>query len=165
MVRRKQVDPPLSDEMLKVTIDELRRTNDWLNSAYDRVKVKTFTFLGGGFALLLYLYSPNGDVFFPKEFYGQIFYVIGLALLVSAMVMLFFSLLPRMWIFSIDREDLSDMNFVDDNHYLQYVKNNQLKAYEQNSRTYAKNHRVLALSFYPLIIGAIILVVLKMFGT
>lgn len=165
MVRRKQIDPPLSDEMLKVTIEELRRTNDWLSEAYDKVKVKTFTFLGGGLGLLVFLYSPDGDIFFPIETYGRIFYVIGFASLVSSLVMLFFSLLPRMWIFSIDRDEIVEMNFTDDNHYLQYVKSNQLKAYEANSKTYAKNHRVLALSFYPLIIGAIILIVLKTFGT
>jgi|GEM_PF-1498339 len=164
MVKHKQTEPPLSDDILEVTIDELRRTLDWLNTAYDTVKNKTLTFMGGGLALLVFLYT-GGDIFFPNEIYGQIFYAIGLALVIGALVMLFFSLLPRVWEFSIDSKDLDDMNFVDKNHYLQYVKGNYMTAYRCNLKTYQKNHRVLNLSFFPLIIGAIILVVLKIFGT
>lgn len=165
VVKRKQTHPPLSDKTLTVAIEELRRTNDWISAAYDRVKVKTFTFLGGGLALLLYLYSPNGDIFFPKEVYGRIFYVIGLGLLISSVIMLFISLLPRRWYFSADLDDMKEMNFEDDNHYLQYVKNEHMVAYENNLKTYEQNHRILTLSFYPLVVGAIILVVLKIFGT
>ncbi len=164
MVRHKQTEPPISDETLGVTIEELRRTMDWLSSAYDTVKTKTLTYIGAGLALLTFLYA-NGDIFFPSETYGRIFYIIGFALIVSALVMLFVSMLPRSWEFSIDSDDLDDMNFVDTNHYLQYVKNNYMNAYRRNRRTYQKNHRILALSFFPLIIGAIILIVLKIFGT
>lgn len=164
MVKRKQVEPPIPDEILEVTIDELRRTLDWLNAAYDTVKTKTLTFMGGGLALLTFLYA-NGDIFFPHETYGRIFYIIGFASVIGALIMLFFSMLPRIWEFSIDSNDLEDMNFEDKNHYLQYVKSNYMRAYKRNAKTYGKNHKVLNLSFFPLVLGAIILIVLKIFGT
>lgn len=164
MVRHKQTQPPIPDGILEVSIEELRRTLDWLSASYDKIKAKTLTFMGGGLALMVFLYS-SGDVFFPSELYGRIFYIIGFALVVSALVMLFASMLPRKWEFSIDSDDLEDLNFVDKEHYLQYVKNNYMYAYKCNLKTYEKNHKMLTLSFYPLIIGAIILVVLKTFGT
>lgn len=163
MVKRKQVQPPLSDEMLEVTIDELRRAYDWVSHMYDKVKSKTLTFLGGGLALLIFLYS-GGNLFFPSQVYGQIFYVIGLGLVVCSLVMLFVSTLPRTWLLTVDSKDMDDMNFEDDNHYLQYVKNNYMEAYKFNKNIYEKNGKMLNLSFFPLVIGAIILVVLKIFG-
>lgn len=163
MVKKKQTEPPLSDEILKLTIEELRRTLDWLDAAYSSVKTKTLTFIGGGLAVLTFLYA-SGDLFFPDEFYGRIFYVTGLGLMVSAIIMLFVSMWPRTWEFTIEGDDLDDMNFEDENHYLQYVKNNYMKAYRANSITYSKNHRILHMSFFPLVVGAIMLVVLKIFG-
>lgn len=164
MVKRKQNEPPLDDETLKLTIEELRRTNDWISNSYDKVKTKTFTFLGGGFGLLIFLYS-SGDIFFPKEDYGRIFYVLGLALLIGSIVMLFVSLLPRIWEFSTDCDELEELNFEDHSHYLQYVKSNYIKQYRKNKHTYEKNQRIMSLAFYPLTLGAIIMVVLKIFGT
>lgn len=164
MVKKKQ--PQSSgdeDEILNITIEELRRTLSWLDEAYNRVKTKTLTFIGAGLALLTFLYA-SGDIFFPAEAYGQIFYSIGLALIISAVIMLFASMWPRTWLFTVDAEDLDDMNFEDKTHYLQYVKDNYLKAYKANSTTYAKNHKILHMAFFPLVIGAIILVVLKIFG-
>lgn len=163
MVLKKIVEPPIDIESQKLTIEEIRRTLDWLEKAYASVKNKTLTFMGGGLALLTFLYS-GGNLFFPHEFYGRVFYVTGLILVLGALVMLFFSMLPRRWEFTIDRKDIQDMNFQDYEHYLQYVVSNYLTAYEQNLTTYNKNHKVLNLSFYPLVFGAIILVVLKIFG-
>lgn len=164
MVQRKQEDSKIDDAILLLTIEELRRTLDWLSDAYDKVNTKILTFLGGGLAALTFLYA-SGDLFFPAEFYGQIFYVIGLVGMVSGIVMLFISLWPRVWEFTIDSEDLNDMNFNDYTHYLQYVKQNYMKAYKSNSNCYQKKHRLLHRAFIPLVIGAIILVVLKIFGT
>ena len=163
MVRIKQTQPPLDDDILVITIDELRRTLDWLDDAYARVKTKTLTFIGAGLALLTFLYA-SGDIFFPAETYGKIFYCIGLSLVVAAIIMLFASMWPRRWEFTIDTNDLEDMNFEDKSHYLQYVKSSYMKAYKANCQTYSKNHRILHMAFFPLVVGAIILVVLKIFG-
>lgn len=163
MVKPKQTEPPIDDAILLLTIEELRRALSWLDHAYDKVKTKTLTFLGGGLAVLTFLYA-SGDLFFPEEFYGRIFYVTGLALMISAIIMLFMSMWPRIWEFTIDSDDLEDMNFTDKSHYIQYVKSNYMKAYKSNSITYAKNHRILHRAFFPLVAGAIILVVLKIFG-
>lgn len=164
MVKRKQLEPAIDDEILTHSISELKHTIDWLNSAYESIKAKTLAFLGAGLALLTYLYS-SGDLFFPDEMYGRIFYCIGLALVLTSLVMLFRSLWPRRWEFTIDSNDLEDMNFTDKNHYLQYVKEIHIKAYRANLLTYTKNHKILHTAFFPLIVGAIILVVLKIFGT
>lgn len=164
MVKPKQTQPLITDDVLLITIDELQRTMDWLDASYRNTKTKTLTFMGGGFALMTFLYA-SGDLFFPPELYGRIIYVVGLALIIAALVILFLSMLPRRWEFTTDYKDLCEMNFEDKNHYLQYVKDNYMAAYKNNMYTYDRNNKLLTSSFYPLVIGAILLVVLKIFGT
>jgi hypothetical protein len=163
----------LPDEkaILQLTIEELRRTYDWLDSAYVRLKTKTLTFLGAGLAVLTFLYN-GGNTFIPHETYGIIFYFGGLILLLSALALLLIALLPRHWEFSVEIPDIEAISFPskkdfleNEQAYLEYIKNRYVTAYKMNISTYEANQKLLNLSFYPLVLGAIILTVLRMFGT
>lgn len=151
------------EEIIELAIVELRRTFDWVDAAYQRVKLKTITYLGGGLATLAFLYA-NGDTFIPKEAYGKIFYFIGLGLVLGALVLLFISMLPRYWEFSIDHQVIEKLEFKSKKEYLSNMKEAYLSAYKHNLQVYEKNHKFLSYGFYPLIFGVIILVVLKLFG-
>lgn len=158
------------EDILELTIEELRGTSEWVNDAYQRIKAKTVLFLGGGLALLTFLYA-DGDTFIPPDTAGKIFYFCGLSLLVGALVALFASLWHRRWEFSITGDDIEKIGkepretfLVSRKAYLDYVMRQHLKAYKKNLITYESNHKLLNVAFYPLVIGAIILVVLNIFG-
>ena len=150
--------------ILELMISEIRRADDWVNDGYKRVKTKTLTFLGGSFALLTFLYA-DGVTFIPKEVYGKIFYFAGLGLILGGMIALFVSLHPRRWEFSLESKDLPRLIKGSKLEYLEHVKDRYLFAYKANLKTHDKNAILLNRSFYPLILGATILVVLKIFGT
>lgn len=151
-------------EILEITIEEMRRVHDWLDQAYVRMKSRIITYLGGGLVALTFLYS-GGDTFIPPQVYGKIFYFVGLGLVLGALIVLFIALLPRHWEFSIEDTDLEELSFVTKRDYVEYVKNRYMTSYKMNLNTYESNHKLLNRGFFPLIIGAIILTVLKIFGT
>src|SRR3569623_2535011 len=118
-------------ETLEVMIEEYKRTHDWLDNAYDRIKVKTLTFLGGGLATLTFQYA-DGDTFIPPQTYGKIFYFGGLASMLAALVLLFMALLPRHWEFSIESKDIKRVEVYSHLEYLKYVRERYIVAYKMN---------------------------------
>lgn len=152
-----------ANDVIELAIDELRRIYDSLNHNYDQVKIKILTFLGGGFALLSFLYA-GGDLFIPNEPHGRIFYFAGLALILTAMVILFYALRPCTWYFPTEFKDLRKLDYKDKNSFLLYVKEEYLDSLIRNGESYELKQRLLNTATYQLIIGAIILVVLNQFG-
>ena len=144
-------------------ISEIKCANEWLHDGYQRVKTKTLTFIAASLATLTFLYA-DGEIFVPAQTYGKIFYFAGLGLMIGAMIMLFASLLPRHWEFSLESKDLKQFEDSTKIKYLEHVKERYLTAYKMNFNTYEENHKTLNRAFFPLIIGAILLVVLKIFG-
>ena len=160
------------NQILKLTIEELRRTSDWLNNAYIRMKNKTLTFLTGGFAVLVFLYS-SGNLFIPPQVYGKIFYFVGFGLfMIAMMTLLTVTLKPTIWEFSIENKDIEAIKFPSNVHfitseyeYLAYVKERYYESYTKNLSTYEYLCKWQSRSFIPLLIGAIVLVALKVFGS
>lgn len=153
----------LPPEVLFLAIEEIRRTNDWLTHAYDTVKSRSLTLIGGALGLLVFLYASNG-IFFPKEVYGQILYIIGLGLMIFALGLLFLATVGRHWEFSLESRDLEKMDFKDYDHFLAYVKERSLYAYRCNKSAYDKAQMLSAMALKPLLAGAIILIVMKIFA-
>ena len=83
--------------ILETSIKVLEERYQLFNKMYEGAKGKTVTFLGAGFALLVYLYSnttgeKNGLLdllFIPEEIYGKLFYFISLYLILTSMYSLF----------------------------------------------------------------------------
>lgn len=155
-------------ENLKTAIDELRRVYDWLCNAYSELKVKILAFVGGALATMTFLYSDR-ETFIPEQTYGKIFYFAGLGLVILALGYLFMAMQPKHWEFPTEHKDLEDPKFQSDftseKKYLLYVKNRYLLAYSIDIKVYEIKQGLTNKAFYMLIAGAIILIVLKLFGT
>ena len=161
---RNQESPLASPEALIVAIEELRRANDELSHSYNTAKSRSFTFIAGGLGLLAFLYSGKG-IFMPQEIYGQILYAMGLGLMGVALLLLLAAILGRRWELSLESRDLDKMDFRDDEHFLKYVKDRNMYAYKCNIAVYGKTQKYLGIALNPLIVGAIILLVMKIFSS
>lgn len=151
------------EEILKLTIEEQRRVYDCVDSNYQQIKTRTIVFLGAGFAVMTFLYS-SGDIFFPEQLYGRIFYFVALGLVITGFCLLFVALQTAQWEFPTEKTRLSKLaDFRSRIAYLEYVKDRYLACYDRNIAICEKKHRLLSTSFYPLVIGATILVLLKIF--
>jgi len=158
--------------ILRATIDELRHTFNWIDSAHTRMKTKALAFIGGGLATLTFLYA-DADIFLPPQTYGKIFYFVGLGLLLTSLVMLLsVSLKPAHWEFSIEDKDIEAVKFpsnkdflANEEEYLLYLKERYYMAYKMNLSMYEYACKWLNRAFIPLLSGAIVLAVLKIFGT
>ncbi|MCA9325559.1 hypothetical protein KDA23_05875 [Candidatus Saccharibacteria bacterium] len=146
----------------QVAIDELRRSNAKLDKAVDQLRVKTLTFIAAGFALLTYLYK-DGNLFIPVELYGRIFYFVGLASILSALILFLLGLRPYPWMLTTEIKQLKKIPQRSENQYLEYVKGEYISCFEKNGATYEIKHRSFNLGFILLILGASILVVIKTF--
>ena len=160
--RKSPTDNNDNEKILRVAIEEQRRTYDWIDKSYDQLRLKILTVLGGGLAALTFLYS-TGTLFIPQEIYGRIFYFSGLGMLISALGILIFALKPLPWEFSIEDRDLLQLPANNIVEYLEYTKQRHMVCYQINIRAYNFKQRLFNLSLNPLIFGSIILVVIKLF--
>lgn len=152
------------EDVLEIAIEEQRRVYDDLSQSYDHAKIKVLTFLGGGLALLTYLYSTSNDLFVPQELYGQIFYFAGLTLIIGALGNLLSALRTSPWEVPTESKELRKINGSDSRlDYLRYTRDRYLACWDNNIKVYESKQRTLNISFMPLILGAIILIVLKTF--
>lgn len=155
--------PKLTDETLLEILTEQRRVYDDLNVLYTQVRTKIVTFFGAGLALAAFLYR-DGELFFPTQLYGQIFYSVGALLFIASLVILFIALRSVLWSYPTDLDRLSEANFKDRNAFLLYMKGEYLKVMANNLPKYEMKQRLLAIGSYQLIIGGIMLIVINVFG-
>lgn len=101
----------------------------------------------------------------PQEIYGQILYAMGLGLMGIALLLLLAAILGRRWELSLESRDLDKMDFRDYEHFLKYVKDRNMYAYKCNVAVYSKTQKYLGIALNPLIVGAIILLVMKIFSS
>ena len=170
-VKQKSDTPEDRKAILRLTIEELRHTYDWVDAAFVRMRTKSLTFIGGGLTALAFLYA-DGDTFIPSDTSGKIFYFVGFGLLTAAIATLLVVLLRNMSKeFSIEDSDIEAIRFpnnkdflASEEAYLQYVKERYYKAYRMNREVYEYCCKWQQRAFLPFLAGAIILAVLKIFG-
>lgn len=159
-------------EVLRIAVEEQRRFHDELTSSYRSMRLRIITFIGAILALLAFLYSGSTDrnvntlrrLFIPDTQYGMIFYFLGLGFLLYALAKLVHGARPNgRWGVPIDLHSLESLDEKDTVKYLMKLKNEYIKVARDNMSEHAKKHEALRDSFYPLLIGAILLVVLKYF--
>lgn len=161
-------------KILEFSIEEQRRFHDELTSSYRSLQLKIISFIGAALALLAFLYSGATDtsaptaerLFIPAELYGVIFYFIGLGSLLFALAKLIHGARPNgVWTVPLDLEQLEklELNERSETQYLTYYKDEYVKATRANLKQHAKKHEAIRDSFYPLLIGAIVLIVLRYF--
>ena len=159
-----------SKEVLLISIDEQRRVYDELNEYSNQVKVKILTLLGAGLALLTFLYANPSDkenpLFIPPTLYGKIFYVAGIVLTLGALSILLYATKPG-GEHEVPTEVavLKDLDTREEYEFLEYVNDRYIACYKVNVSHYQSKYKLLNIAFLPLVFGAIILIVLKIFGT
>lgn len=155
---------------LELAIEEQRRDYDFLQNLQSDVKIKTITFLGASLGLLGYLYTTaeRGSIqqrlFIPNQIYGMIFYAFGLVMLLAAVTLLMIALYKNhSWQTAYDNNQ--EDSYLDNyQSYLEYMSKRYLKISINNSKTYEQRRQLLNLSFMPMVLGSIILLLLKTFG-
>lgn len=164
-----------SKEVLKIAVDEQRRFHDELTSSFRGMRAKTLYFIGATLALLTFLYagassskgmhiSVKERLFIPDELYGLIFYFTGLALVLYALAKLVHGAKPdAKWTVPFEQEDLLTLDETDERRFLENLKNEYVKTTIANLEIHTKKSVALKDAFYPLLVGAILLVVLRYF--
>ncbi|MDB5185996.1 MAG: hypothetical protein JWL85_519 [Candidatus Saccharibacteria bacterium] len=156
---------------LELALEEQRRDHEVFARLYEEAKTKNFTFLAAALALLGFLYGVTPDtahtlaekLFIPKEPYGVIIYFLSLAAFLGSIGALLFALKPLPWSTSYDNDQEEDL-IKDYEGYLQYMKKCYLRASHINIKSYSKKQIMLNMSFIPLLVGGILLLLLKTFG-
>lgn len=155
--------------VLKVEIEEQRRDFDFLERLAERAGLKNITYLTASLVLLGYLYTGNEQtnlrtkLFIPNEPYGVIIYALAFLLFISAIAMLLMALKPRTWFTAYDN-DQEDILTEDEERYLKYMKKRYVVCSKNNAASYGKKQALLEMSFPPLVLGGILLLLLKTFG-
>lgn len=157
--------------VLELELEEQRHDYGATLRFYEQARVKNISFLAAALALLTYLYGtvPDGHaslrqrLFIPIQPYGVIVYFIGLALFITAVVLLVYALRSRTWhtAYDNDQEECVTESY---ERYLQYMHKRYLTISRLNGATYAKKQGLLEMSLLPLLVGGIVLLVLKIFG-
>ena len=157
---------------LELAVVEQRRDWDALNQAYESAKRKNISFLAAAFALLGYLYGSNIQphksirerLFIPHEAYGIIIYGLAAALYLFAIAALMMALRSNGWLTAYENEQEDEL-LEDYEKYLKYMQKRCLKCSDNNLSSYNAKYSWLEMSFLPLLLGGILLLVLKIFTT
>lgn len=145
------------------SIEELRRMHEEVCDIYKNIRTKTITFLGGGLALLSFLYG-GGDLFIPKEIYGRIFYSVGFVFYMSSLFLLFLAAQPVLWRLPTKIKKHKEMKFSTYLEFLVYIKNEYTDALNINFAHNEKKQKYLNSATVLLASGAILLLIIKSFG-
>lgn len=175
-VRKKtEQDGAPSSDVLEVAVTEQRRLHDELSSSFKGLRTKILTFIGAILALLTFLYagasaagsdeaSVRERLFIPQELYGVIFYFVGLVCLVYALAKLIHGARPgARWHAPLELQDYELLSGKDKQKFLLHLKDDYVRTTKENLRTHAEKSEAVQGSFYPLLLGAILLVVLRYF--
>lgn len=165
---------PVQDkEAVKLYIEEQRRYHDELTNSYLGKTRKIITYIGAIFALLAFLYAGALDphkhttkakLFIPDQLYGQIFYAFGLFLLLYALGKLIHAARPAgAWTVAIQSKDVEAVESWTEEEYLVKLKNDYEDARKDNIELNDTKHDAIRESYYPMLLGAIILIVLRYF--
>lgn len=157
---------------LKIYIAEQERFHDELTAANAGLKVRLTTYIGAILALLAFLYvsaldsskTPQARLFIPHELYGQIFYITGLFFILYALGRLIHGMRPNgFWSVGYDSTDLKKVESLSEEEYLMKLKNDNDNARRSNVDDYNRRQSSLKDAFYPMLIGAIMMIVLRYF--
>jgi hypothetical protein len=159
-------------EALKTYIHEQQRFHDELTGSFHKIGTKIITYIGATLALLVFLYSgaldsakPTLDrLFIPDELYGKLFYFLGLFLVLYALTRLIHGSRPGgHWTVACNSSDLTTVESMTDTEYLVKLKNDYDEARIANAKEHTKKYEALRDAFYPLLLGATIMIVLRYF--
>ncbi len=159
-------------EALRIYIEEQRLYHAELTSSWLGKHTRIVTYIGAILALLAFLYAGALDssqstkvrLFIPDEIYGQVFYAFGLFLLLYALGKLIHGARPSgAWTVAVESKDVHVVESLTEEEYLVKLKNDYEAARKDNIVLNSRKHEAIKDSYYPMLLGAIILIVLRYF--
>lgn len=163
-------------KILELALEEQRRFHDELTSAFETQKNRILYYIGAILAALTFLYSGalgsqmtmQERLFIPPELYGMLFYFFGVACLLYALFVLTRGMWPNgTWSVYTETTEKRVVGSVDpqlsEREYLQEMVNGYETYTNQNLRFHDKKSEATRNAFFPMLTGAIILVVLRFF--
>lgn len=161
----KPADPVPPNDVLELSVKELRRLYDKLCRDFDRARNKALALLGASFAFLSFLYS-GGNLFIPPQTYGRIFYAIGIAGMLFALFYLISAFRPNQWPVPTEFKEHRNLaeRYKNKNEFLNYVKNEYLATFDEALPLHEKKVNQISASINSLLIGVTILLLIKYFG-
>lgn len=162
--------------ILLIALDEQRRFHDEVTRSFESIRNKIVYYIGAILATLTFLYSGALDnskttrqkLFIPTELYGVIFYFFGLACVIFALFALFKGMRPDIrWNVYTETNERKVIGCVNRDmtecEYLQELVNGYQDHTNKNLVSHEKKSKASKESFFPMIIGVTILVVLRFF--
>jgi hypothetical protein len=163
-------------ELLQIALAEQRRFHDELTASYRGLRNKILYFIGAILAVMTFLYAGATDdaksvserLFIPSELYGVIFYFFGLFCLIYALFTLVKGARPdTQWNVPTDTIEEHVIGKVNSKmrqaDFLQEIVDEYETSSKLNLTVHGNKSEAIRSSFFPLLIGAIILVVLRFF--
>lgn len=159
-------------QTLKEYIKQQENFYNAITGANHNLKNKIMTYTGTILALLAFLYSGALDekksvlqkLFIPEELYGKIFYAVGLFLVLYAFGKLLKGARPNgRWHMGFASDDVKLVENMKEEDYLKKLKDDNDEALDCDLKEYNSRFVAIKDSFYPMVIGGIILVVLRYF--
>ncbi len=157
---------------LRIYINEQRHFHDELTTANLSLKNKIATYIGAILAFMAFLYVGALDesktvlerLFIPDELYGKIFYAAGLLFLLMALGKLINGSRPNgTWSVGYESSDINSIEIMKEEDYLIKLKNDNDNARKSNILQYNSKFTSLKDSFYPMLLGATIMIVIRYF--
>jgi|GEM_PF-932159 len=157
---------------LKLYIKEQQRYHDELTSSYGELRTKIQAYIGAILAFLAFLYAGALDahkttlqrLFIPDALYGKIFYFFGLFLIFYGLGKLVHGSRPKgVWTVALQSKDVKNVERMSEAEYLINLKDSYEDARRDNIRQYNTKADSFRDAFYPLLLGAIIMIVLRYF--
>jgi hypothetical protein len=162
--------------ILLTALDEQRRFHDEVTNSFDNIKGKMVLYIGAMLAVLTFLYSGALDetksmrerLFIPVELYGMLFYFFGLACIIYALFILIRAMrTDTQWEVYTDTAERRIIGGIDEKleqrEYLQEMVDGYESATNKNLKAHGIKSVAIKNAFFPMIGGAIILVVLRFF--
>lgn len=175
MARNDQQDEDAT-RILRIALEEQRLFHQELTGAFETQRNRIVYYIGAILAVLTFIYSGALDtskstqqkLFIPEELYGMLFYFFAVACIVYALFILVKGMHPNeKWTIFTDTTEQKVLGGVDpkmsERDYLQAMVDGYEQATNDNLRAHARKSQATRAAFFPMLIGAILLVVLRFF--
>ena len=159
----------MSDEdylnSLRLKLDELRRTDDQTNNDFDQLRMKSLAMIAGVLALATFIFSSD-SLRIPHEYYGCIFFFLGVGLFVGSLGMLLWTVGAAEWktpgnAESPQRLRTDNANYV---RYLERVIDDYNQAVTDNIALVTKRSKRFNWALYLLALSSMMLLTMKFGG-
>lgn len=157
----KSADDSAESEIIQLSIIELQKKCDQINSAHDQLRVRVLAMLTVVIALATYVFTNIhlDRMSGPEKF----LFGFGSMLLVLVFIILLLLTSTRNWEMAVEVKEIERAysTYKSKLKYLRYIQGDYLEAVKGNTRRVAKTGYMFNISIYLLVISAIIILALK----